>query len=124
MALNGQPPRPKEVKIHDEFLKKSYKKDNPYCEVCWLGGLIRDSGIETHHIIPGHGRTDELWNIIRICREHHMECTYHVAGYDKAYQGNLVCLAIKWLKNEITRQKIIELGRHELVGKAVEYLLP
>lgn len=111
MNLGNRRPRPRSVKVQDPYLKKTYGKANPYCEACLLEGVQNSFQIELHHIIPGHGRTDEIWNIIRICKKHHTQATYHIVGLE-ALQANVILLSIKWLKGELPKQKIYELSSH------------
>jgi hypothetical protein len=118
MSLDGRPPRPKGVKVSDKTLCTRYRKANQFCEVCWLNGRTRGVGLELHHLIPGYGRTDEIWNLIMLCHECHMLCTEHIHGV-KAKERNLVCWVIKWFKSEVSITKLIELDLVVPLRKAV-----
>ncbi len=110
MALtNDRKPLAKTIKIKSSTLISKYRKDNKHCELCLLDGLLDAYHLETHHILPGINRTDEIWNIMRLCRKCHDSATIHIHG-ETAKRVNHKCFAIKYLKNEITSEKLESLG--------------
>ncbi len=102
-------PLPKTIKIKSPSLKAKYRKENKHCELCLLDGLLNAYQLETHHILPGLNRTDELWNIMRLCKKCHFSATEHIHGAT-AKRVNYKCFAIKYLKDEITNEKLERLG--------------
>lgn len=119
MALTNRPIIPKNPKVRNKPFVDLYRYDNPNCEVCLLDGLIisRD---DIHHIIPGL-RLDLIWNIISLCRNHHICATEHING-NEAKKFNMLLFAIKYLKNEITDKKLLELEIIEQVLLAASFI--
>jgi hypothetical protein len=96
-------PRPKNVKIRNSPRLQQYRRDNPHCELCRLELAITPAS-EVHHIYSqGRGGGDELWNIIHLCHNHHVNCTEHVVGADSV-RNNMVCLALKAAKGEVPQR--------------------
>lgn len=110
MNLTGRGIPPKIPKVRNSQLKKWYRSEYPYCEVCILEDFYNVVDIELHHIIPGDGRTDKKWNIISLCRKHHREATYHSTEYNHAKDSNAACFCIKLFKGEISLDRIEKLG--------------
>jgi hypothetical protein len=123
MAIGNRPPAPKTPKIKNSELIQWYKYNFPYCELSRLEGKYITTGVETHHIEPGLGRTDELWNLIRIVHWKHMLCTTHIYGA-QAVQNNYICFGLKFIKGEIKQAKLEELGKWDEVRFVVKELRP
>lgn len=44
------------------------------CEWCWHEGRKRTPWTDIHHILGGNGRREDAdWNIVAICRYHHLD---------------------------------------------------
>lgn len=103
MAINlrnhTRPIMPKVPKIRNAPMVDKYRSDHPHCETCQLNGDIRPAD-DVHHLCPGTGRTDEIWNIIRLCRGCHILVTEHIGG-EEARRLNLICVAIKLVRKEM-----------------------
>ncbi len=98
-------------KVNDSGLIKRYRKDFPHCEAClYLDGSYPVYEIETHHIHGGNDRTDEIWNIINVCHEHHERATTHNLKHGPgSKEWNEKYLAIKTIKKEIVLSKMYEM---------------
>jgi len=118
---SNRPIPPKNPKVRNSQALKSYRQEHPYCELCRIEGEYVTTGIELHHIFPGPSRTDQRWNIICLCQRHHQECTEHIHG-EEAQKRNCVCLAVKWLKGEISEKKLTQFEKLEPVLKIAERL--
>jgi len=118
ITIKGEDPRgPASLigKVVNSQTRQAYKREYPFCEFCKLEGYYNTKHIDTHHIIPGLGRTDEWWNYLSACRfKHHNQCTTHINGR-KAVAMNFLAFAYKFVKGEITEAKLIEIGQHEYV---------
>jgi 5-methylcytosine-specific restriction endonuclease McrA len=93
-------------KIKDKQLLSDYAEANTFCEHCkHYNNRLNAYYLELHHILSGTYRTDELWNIIILCRKCHVLSTEHIAGID-AYERNYENLMVKLAKGEIDEQKL------------------
>jgi hypothetical protein len=98
-------PMPKNTKHKSPALVASYKDENQYCERCKAVSITETGGLgklvvatETHHIVPGIYRTDEAWNLVRLCHECHVLCTNH--QQDSALRENACLLIYKRKKGD------------------------
>jgi 5-methylcytosine-specific restriction endonuclease McrA len=83
-------------KVKDPALLRDYAWDNPRCELCWkLDRKQVFDALHIHHIHNAHYRTDELWNIIRLC----MGCHDQAHGQAKA-EIRALCIEIKQGKSQ------------------------
>lgn len=104
------------MKIVNPSLGISYRKEYDYCEACAKleGKFPVRSRLELHHIYGGDYRTDEQWNYIVLCHEHHERATTHNLEYGAgSLEWNIKYLGIKYLKLEITDEKLKELKKYE-----------
>jgi 5-methylcytosine-specific restriction endonuclease McrA len=122
MALNSRPILPKSVKITNKPLSQWYKSQHKQCEICVLDGVI-SSPVQLHHIIPGTGRTDEIWNIICLCEGCHRLATEHINGAS-AQQFNILLFALKYLKGEITQKKLYQIVDQTIIDIAIYVMEP
>jgi hypothetical protein len=120
MSLTNRPIIPKQPKIKNSQLVKHYRSQHKQCEVCVLDGEYTPAD-DLHHIIPGHGRTDQIWNIIMLCRKHHILCTEHIQG-ERGKRMNIMMLAIKYLKAEIGDTRLRQIGLYDETMVAVPLL--
>ena len=99
-------------KTKNPTLVTEYKKEFPHCEACaYLEGVYPVREIQTHHIFGGNLRTDEIWDLINVCPPHHDRGTTHHLKYgSNAKEMNKQYLAIKFIKEEISIDKLEELG--------------
>ena len=119
MAIfNNRKPLPKTIKIKAPTLLAKYRLQNKYCELCAHKGKLEAYRLEIHHLIPGAGRTDEIWNIIRLCGPCHDSATLHKHGV-KAKHVNYQFFAIKYLKDEISEEKLLILNLEIEVWDAI-----
>ncbi len=119
---DGRGIQPKSQKIRNTQHRSFYRSQHPFCEICILEtGYYNTTGTELHHIIPGDGRTDELWNMISVSRKHHNDCTTHIQG-SKADLPNIICFAVKLLKGEISTDRLEKLGKLKEVWQAAGQL--
>lgn len=103
----------------------NYRQKFPYCEACArLERSYPVERIEIHHI---EGRiSNDHWNLIAVCREHHRRGTHHDQEYGTgSVEWNHRFLAIKALKKELTDEAIEILGtkRMEKILEKVEELI-
>jgi hypothetical protein len=122
MNLTNRPILPKQPKIKNSQLIQHYRSQHKQCELCALDGEYQVVD-DIHHIIPNHGRSDEIWNIIALCRKCHIDCTEHING-DRAYRRNVLILSLKYLKGEITQKKLQQLDLFNIVETGAELLEP
>jgi hypothetical protein len=106
--VNDRSPMPKNLKIKNTSFIQLYKRQNPHCEVCILDGVLNPA-TDLHHLVPGIGRTDEIWNVIHLCQKHHTDATIHIKG-NSGILFNYTLFTLKLLKLEITEEKLINLG--------------
>jgi len=58
---------------------ETYRESHRYCETCQAMGLPVRRARDIHHIrTRGAGGTDEDWNLLALCRDHHAEL--HIMG--------------------------------------------
>ncbi len=92
---------------------RDYRKANDFCEACARlekSYPVRD-GLELHHIMGGTERTDEIWNLIRVCHLHHELATTHNLEYgSSSHSQNSMYFAIKILKGEFDSRRALDLG--------------
>ena len=96
-------------KHRDLDMQAHYRRERDYCEVSnwlsryWPEMYFRDDVLDLHHIVPGSGRKDYWTNMIRINRTFHRWLTDH-----DDFNGNIVCLGVKLLNNELELDKLRE----------------
>ena len=103
------------MKKKSQATVSKYRSEFDYCEACAKleGSYPVRTTLEVHHIIGGIDRTDEVWNIITICREHHIRATYHNLQYGVGAKGwNKRFVALKILKGEMTEDGFNIFGFH------------
>lgn len=101
----------KRPKTKNQKLVSNYRLNNQYCEPCAiLCGEYPVRMIEIHHLAGGNDRTDELWNLISVCKKHHEMATTHNLKYGSdAHEYNSLYAAIKYLKGEMTVHQMREI---------------
>ena len=120
MALINRPIIPKQPKIKNTQLIKWYRSNHKQCEVCALDGITAIAD-DLHHILSNYNRSDLLWNIIMLCRNHHIQATEHINPIS-GRKLNIVLFAIKFLKNEIGTNTLLELDIYFEVMLAVNMI--
>jgi len=64
--------KPWPSKIKDPKLVREYKRRFPYCELTFhLTGIRNEIPIETHHVLPGSYRSDEIELIVNLRKYFH-----------------------------------------------------
>jgi len=92
------------VLIDNEGIAARYKQRFAYCEACAILNATYpvNENLELHHIFGGADRTDETWNFITLCHEHHARATTHNIRFGSdSWKYNLNYLAIKLVKREL-----------------------
>lgn len=89
-------------KVKNKQLIRKYCMTNSRCEYC-----ESTYQLELHHICGGIYRTDELWNIIRLCHECHEKATTHNLKYGgDAPDFNMMLIRSKILKCELLESDV------------------
>lgn len=84
-------------KVKDPMLLRHYASDNRKCELCWNERRVLVlEPLHIHHIFNAAYRTDELWNVIRLCQDCHMNLAHGVYCAETRAQ----CIEIKQGKGE------------------------
>jgi hypothetical protein len=112
---------PKSGKYKNCLLIQDYKRRFNYCENCAIFGIDIFTGLELHHIEPGTNRVDRAWNIIHLCHSCHNNATIHKNG-SKAILFNSWLSGIKYLKKEISDNRLKQLNKHKQTLLAVSCL--
>lgn len=95
----------------------TYLKDNPTCEVSsFLREVLGFRGtwslgtIDPHHLVGGSGRTDVASNLLTVRRDAH--------GWIEGspVDGRIVCVWVKWKKNELDVSSYSELFGQSLAA--------
>jgi hypothetical protein len=99
---------------------ETYRKRHRWCEACArLEGAWPVEPVEIHHI---QGRiSNDDWNLIAICREHHRRGTHHDLEHGtSSREWNGKFLAIKAVKGEITEDRLNQIHMLDVTRSALQ----
>lgn len=91
----------KETALHSSKLQQHYRDQRDYCEASewlrknWRELYFDDDRLDLHHICDGSGRLDLWTNMIRVNH------TFHDWIGANDFNGNVICLGMKLLNNEL-----------------------
>ena len=99
-------------------VRRDYRSKNPKCEITSfmrLQGMPTaisryDIGVETHHIVGGSGRMDVVSNLIVVGGAWHRWIEANVV------QGRILCLCVKFQKDEINAAEFRACSGQHLLG--------
>jgi len=91
-------------KIKNKQLLEIYVVHNNKCEDCG-----ETYNLELHHILGGTYRTDELWNLVRLCKK----C--HYKAHENTKESRKVWLKYKYQKGEIFECDKEKMRQHNLM---------
>jgi len=105
----------KHSKVRNLDVISSYIQVFNYCEAClWLKGKYNPCRLSVHHVLWSSERTDEWWNLLTVCHECHEKATHHhLVHGSHAREVQVLFLAIKWIKKEISEEILVQKNKHE-----------